>query len=204
MKSLGQRIRDERRKRNLTLDQISRSTKLSKSFLSQMERDLSQPSVSTIKKIAHEFGISVVDFFIDEVTNQTGIGHPQYARNNGNGRPVFVQDVKVVRAGDRKSLKFPKSKVSYELITPDLNRQLEILYLKLSPGECSGAQPVVDPPGEKCFLVLKGSLEYRIGEEVYLLQPGDSIYHGANLPASWRGVGKHSIEVIAVVTPPWF
>jgi len=45
MKSLGQRIREERLKQNLTLEQLSQLTKLSKSFLSQIEREVVQPSI---------------------------------------------------------------------------------------------------------------------------------------------------------------
>ena len=202
MNSLGQRIREERRRQNLTLNQVCNSAKLSKSFLSQIERDLSQPSVSTIKKIAHELGIIVVSLFVDEATNHNNLGHPPHFKNGANGKPTYVNDVKVIRAGHRKSLKFPQSTVSYELITPDLNRQVEILYLRLKPGDSSGE--VIDPPGEKCFLILKGTLEYRVCEEVHLLQVGDSIYHASHLPASWRGVGNTSIEVLAVITPPWF
>jgi len=47
-------------------------------------------------------------------------------------------------------------------------------------------------------------MEYRVGEEVYQLEAGDSIYHPAHIPHSWRGIGTEPIEVIAVLTPPWF
>jgi transcriptional regulator with XRE-family HTH domain len=204
MKSLGQRIREERRKQNLTLQQISNSTKLSMSFLSQIERDLAQPSVSTLKKIAHQFGISVVNLFMDENPNHNNLGHPPSKEEKSNNRPAFITDVKVVRANRRKSLALPGAKVLYNLITPDLNRQIEILFLKLSPGEHSGDEPMIDPPGEKCCLVLKGTLEFRVGEEVSQLQDGDSIYFPANIPHSWRGKGKETIEVILVLTPPSF
>lgn len=61
MESLGDAIRDERRKRKLTLERLSEKTNLSKSFLSQVERGLTQPSISSLKKIAQEFAINVVD-----------------------------------------------------------------------------------------------------------------------------------------------
>lgn len=204
MENLGEKIREERRKRKLTLELLSQKTGLSKSFLSQIERGLAQPSVSSLKKIAQEFGISVVSLFANETNNRNILNLvPAFEARKQDGRS-YVQDVKVVRRNRRKTFTLPGSKISYELITPDLNRQMEILFLRLSPGDSSGEEPILDPPGEKCFLVLKGSMEFRVGEEVYNLEEGDSIYHPAHIPHSWRGAGNEPIELIAILTPPWF
>ena len=204
MENLGDRIREERRKRNLTLEQLSQKTNLSKSFLSQIERSLAQPSVSSIKKIAQQFGISVVNLFMNETNNQNSFGHlPPIEKNRGNGA-AYAEDVKLVRANRRKSLTLPGSSVSYDLLTPDLNRLLEVMYVRIGPNESSGDEPVIDPPGEKFGLVLKGTLEVRVKDEIYQLQSGDSIYFPAHFPHSWHGVGKDPIEVIWVLTPPRF
>lgn len=204
MENLGQRIREERRKKNLTLEQFSQKTKLSKSFISQIERGLAQPSVSSLKKIAQQFGISVVNLFMNGTNNQNSFGHlPIVEKNRGNGM-AYAEDVKVVRAKRRKSLTLPGSKVSYDLLTPDLNRLLEVMYVRIGPNESSGDEPVIDPPGEKFGLVLEGALEVRVRDEIYELQAGDSIYFPAHFPHAWRGLGKEPIEVIWVLTPPRF
>ncbi len=202
LENLGDRIRSERQKRKLTLEQLSQKTELSKSFLSQIERGLAQPSISSLKKIALEFGISVVSFFPHEAKDQNNWGGslPPISQNSSK----YAADVKVVRHNRRKSMTLPGSNVSYELVAPDLHRQMEVLYVRLSQGDSSGDLPIVDPPGEKCILVLKGSLEYRVGKEVYQLQAGDSIYHPSHFPHSWRGLGTEPIELIAALTPPWF
>ena len=57
----------------------------------------------------------------------------------------------------------PGSNVVYELLTPDLNRQIEVMYLRFSREENSGDEPMTDPPGEKFGFVLKGSLEMNVG-----------------------------------------
>ena len=200
MEELGERIRDERRKRNLTLEQLSQKTELSKSFLSQVERGVAQPSVSSLKRIAREFGMSVVQLFSSETSPQSHLGSiPTIAKNGA----TYVEDFQVVRANRRKSLTLPGSKVSYDLLTPDLNRHLEVMYMRIQPGEHSG-DPIIDLPGEKFGLVLKGNLEVRIGDETHQLQSGDSIYHPAHVPHAWRGMGKEPIEVIWVLTPPRF
>lgn len=204
MENLGEKIREERRRRKLTLEILSQKTGLSKSFLSQIERGLAQPSVSSLKKIAQEFGISVVNLFNNEATSRNFLPSLPSGETRKHDRNSCVQDVKVVRRNRRKTLTLPGSKITYDLITPDLNRQIEVLFLRFSPGDSSGDEPLIDPPGEKCCLVLKGSMDYRVGEEVYHLESGDSIYHPAHLPHSWKGTGNEPIEVIVVLTPPWF
>jgi len=201
MENLGERIREERRKGKLTLEKLSQKTGLSKSFLSQVERGLAQPSVSSLKKIAREFGISVVDLFANGANQKNLLGSLPPASKNG---PTYVQGFQVVRANRRKSLALPGSKVFYDLLTPDLNRQLEVMYMRIEPGEHSGEEPMVDLPGEKFGLVLKGTLEIRVGKEVQQVKEGDSVYFPAHVPHSWRGMGKETIEVIWVLTPPQF
>ena len=66
MENLGDTIRDERRKRKLTLERLSEKTNLSKSFLSQVEGGLTRPSIGSPKKIAQEFAIDVADLFSQE------------------------------------------------------------------------------------------------------------------------------------------
>ncbi len=201
MENLGSRIRDERRKRKLTLEILSQKTELSKSFLSQIERGLAQPSISSLKRIAREFGMSVVDLFPTESGMENQIGNLPPVKKNGQ---TFVEEVQVVRANRRKRLTLPGSFVSYDLLTPDLNRQVEVMFMKISPGEHSGEEPMIDLPGEKFGYVLKGTLESKVGETIYHLAAGDSIYFPAHFPHSWRGLGEDSIEVIWVLTPPRF
>jgi transcriptional regulator with XRE-family HTH domain len=201
MEDLGSRIRDERRKRKLTLEVLSQKTELSKSFLSQIERGLAQPSISSLKRISREFGMSVVDLFTSESAPEDQGGAVPSPQKNGQS---YVDQVQVVRANRRKRLTLPGSYVSYDLLTPDLNRQVEVMFMRINPGEHSGEEPMVDLPGEKFGYVLKGQLEAKMGEKVYQLAAGDSIYFPAHFPHSWKGLGEDSIEVLWVLTPPRF
>ena len=77
VKKVWEIIRAERLKRRLTLEQFAERTGLSKSFLSQIERGLAQPSVSSLKKIASQFGISVVQLFEENSTIRNSLGYPK-------------------------------------------------------------------------------------------------------------------------------
>lgn len=204
LKALGKTIRNERQKSRLTLEQLSRETSLSKSFLSQVERGLTEPSISSLKKIAKYFGFSVVNLFPSEDVVYPSWGYRKSVQESNGNTPFYVQDVKIVRADRRKSLSLPGSRIVYDLLTPDMNRQIEVMYMKVNRNETSGDEPMVDPPGEKFALVLKGTLEMKLGNETYLLNQGDSIYYPTNIPHSWRALNSDSIEVIWVLTPPSF
>lgn len=205
MTNLGKKIRKERAKRQLTLEQFSQKTGLSKSFLSQVERGLAEPSITSLKKISQQLGCSVVNLFLEEKNPEPGWDYSNSVpKSNGNNRNPYVSSAEVVRSGKRKRLALPGSNVVYDLLTPDMKRQLEVMYMRVSKGENSGSEPMLDPPGEKIGIVLKGSIEVSVGTEVFLLREGDSIYYPTDMPHSWRAIEGNSIEVIWIMTPPSF
>lgn len=204
MRNPGLKIRKERRSRNLTLEQLSKETGLSKSFLSQMERGLCQPSITSLKKIAYIFGMSVVNLFTDEDNPNARYGRFPLSRDEVEKEQNYVSDVKVVRSDHRKTISLPGAKVIYELLTSDLRRHIEAVYMKIDPNETSGDDPMKDPPGEKLCILLCGSLEVKVEDEVYVLHKGDTIYFPAHLVHSWKGLGETTIKVIWVSTPPCF
>ena len=138
MDDLGEKIRSERLKKPLTLKQLAEKTKLSISFLSEIERGLSQPSMASLRRISQALGISLLSF-------QDADAGPSVPPDNQRldiapypepGR--YIKEVQVVRADQRKKLAYPGRSGFYELLTPDLNRQLEVLYLRMEPGFNSG------------------------------------------------------------------
>ncbi len=185
----------------MTLKQLAERTQLSVSLLSEIERGLAQPSMSSLKKISQAMGFSFFDFQDKDAApaGAHGAAHP------GLAHTVYVNDVKVVRAGQRKKLMDPnRSPYMYELLTPDFKRLIEVLYLRWEPGFSSGPDPIQDPPGEKFVLVLQGSVEYQIGDTVVQLQEGDSVYYPSGKPVFFRVLGDKPCHAIGVGTPPSF
>lgn len=204
--NLGRKIREERLKRRMTLADLSQKTGLSKSFLSLVERGITEPSITSLKKIAKEYGYSVVRLF--QENNEGNLGGWDY--QNGFQKQTetstfsYVQSVEVVRSNWRKKLMLPGTNVTYDLLTPDMNRQLEVMHMKVPTGTTSGNEPMVDPPGEKMGIILRGVLEFQMGTETYTLNQGDSIYYPASAPHSWRAIEGDPVEVIWILTPPSF
>ena len=201
---LGQRIREERQGRQWTLEQFSEKTGLSKSFLSQIERGNTEASITSLKKIAAQFGYSVVNLFPNGQGAEESWGYNNRLAEHKSNNDYYIKDVAVVRAGKRKRIALPGSKVVYDLMTPDMKRKLEVMHMRVSKGENSGEEPMLDSPGEKLCIVMKGILELCVGQEVYRLEEGDSLYYPAHVPHSWQALDGDSIEVIWIMTPPSF
>ena len=205
MKTVGERIRLERQRQRMTLESLSKGTGLSVSYLSQLERNLTQASVTSIKKVARHLGIGVVKFFEENAGgNQGDWGYMRSFETKPVTSIAYSKGVAVIRAGKRKGITLPGSKVIYEILTPDLNRQLEVMYMRTSEGDSSGDEPIIDPPGEKFGLVISGTIEVRTDNGVYQLETGDSICFPSDGPHSWRGIEGDPIEVVWVLTPPSF
>ena len=182
--SLGAVIRGAREKHELTLQQVAERTRLSVSYLSQIERDLLHPSVSTLKRIAQALGIAA--------------GKLMFPAPKAAGRGM----VSVQRRGERKRIVFPHSNIEYELLTPDLRRRVSLLWVSAPPGAESG--PAFTHEGEDGVVVLAGELSIEVGGVWHELKAGDSIYFNSELPHRWRNPGRIAAEAVWMSTPPSF
>lgn len=201
MTDFGTKLRMQRRKHMMTLKQLSEKTNLSVSLLSEIERGLSQPSMASLDKIAHAMDISLFSFRDESGPQRNQMRLPPSRHFDAS---QYVTSVGVVRANHRKKLIFPNRPAVYELLTPDLNRLLEVSYVQYEPGFDSGPERIVDVPGERFIYVLGGSIEYRIGAETIRLDEGDSVYYPSDLPMSFQILGNEICKLIVVCTPPSF
>lgn len=175
---IGQKIKERRQELKMNLRDLGEKTGLSASFLSQIENDLTEPSISSLQKIAVALKVPMFTFL-------NGGEHPE----------------RVVRHDDRKRLSFPNPHLQYELLTDDLTRQMAGFLVRLKAGESHSTQQLLRPTEEMLY-VLQGDLEIRLGENTYRLEPGDSIYYeGASL-SGFSAVGSEDLLALCVITPP--
>lgn len=180
MADLGNRIRTKRLEQNMSIKEMAERTGLTSGFISQVERNQTEPSITSLRKISEALDVAVFNFFIDEVNNNS-----------------------VVRKNQRQMLKFPDSHLVYELLSPDLNRQMEMFFATLESGAATCDEPL-SHKGEEVIFVLSGKMEIQIGNEKYDLDEGDSIYYFANVPHRIVNTGDIDLEFISTITPPRF
>lgn len=180
MTDLGAKIRAKRMEQNMSIKQMADRTGLTSGFISQVERNMTEPSITSLRKMSEALDVAVFHFFIDEVSNSN-----------------------VVRKDQRQKLRFPESHLEYELLSPDLNRQMEMFYAKLEAGAVTCDEPLAHK-GEEVIYVMSGTMEITIGDDTTVLEQGDSIYYFASVPHRIVNTGEGDLEFISTITPPRF
>lgn len=185
MKLRYQVIREKRRKRGLTVWEFAANIGFSGSYVSQVERGIITPSISALQKIAETLEIPVSSLFEDESTSPSP--------DSGY--------CEVVRAGDRKSFRYPHSNINYELLSPSFQCKIELIQTRARPGQSS---PIYKHVGEEVVLVLKGTVELWVAERQWILQTGDCLYYESHLPHHWSVLGDEEVQMVTAVVPPSF
>lgn len=180
---MGQTIRQMRLDRQLTLEQAAERAGCTPGFLSQVERNQAVPSITMLYAIAKALDVDVTHFF-----------------------PQMTIGAKVVRADERETFRFEGSFIAYSLLSTSFpNRTLQPLLVHVNPAE--GALPADElrsHPGEEFAYVLEGTLRFRIGDEVYDLNPGDSIHFKSTIPHRMENPRDKPTLYYCVLTPPVF
>lgn len=179
---IGEKIRLLRKSRRVTLKDLAERTTLSIGYLSQIERNLSSPSVNVLRDIATALGVNISWFF--EAPEQSPAGEERF----------------IVRKNNRRRLRF-RSGITDSLLTPNLNGQIELLLSRFEPGASSGEEPYTHN-GEEAGVVMAGQLELWIDGECFLLQEGDSFNFPSSAPHRYRNPGESESVVIWSITPP--
>jgi transcriptional regulator with XRE-family HTH domain len=178
--NVGDKIKNRRKALGMSLRALAEQSDLTASYLSQVERNVSMPSIDSLRKISKALNIPTFYFFLE----------------TENPSPV-------VRRGERRQLLIPQSHVIYELLTPNVNRKMEIILAELQP--TSGAIPLIHHENtEECILVLEGQLEVQVAGETYQLKTGDTIYFEGVLLQRIAAVGDSKVRYLSIVTPPIF
>ena len=195
---LGARLRAIRTAKGLSLQRVATLTELSKGFVSQVESGAANPSIASLKRIADGLGISLVELFDPESNGASADGSDIASPTN-----AAPPEVQVVRHNRRKMLAWPGSTAKTYLLTPDLQRQLEVTLNVYQPGDESGAEGMTHA-GEEFGFIIEGCLEVTVGGSVFKLEAGDTISYPSRIPHRTRALGDVSTRTVWVTTPPSF
>lgn len=151
---IGYKIRDLRVNKKITLKKLAEKTKLTPSFLSQVERDLTSPSISSLEKIAMVLNTKIGNFF--ETKEHKGF--------------IFIKKALTKNYVDKEK------KVHFEILNSDfLNVKMHPQIFTVKSG-VELTKELIRFHGEKFGMILKGSIQFFCDEEKLVLEEGDSIY----------------------------
>ncbi|WP_425998610.1 helix-turn-helix domain-containing protein [Caulobacter sp. DWR1-3-2b1] len=172
---IGARIKSRRKALGLTLQELADRSGLSKPFLSQVERDLTTPSLMSMLGLAK--GLQVEISYFMEI--------PQ-ARD-------------MVRRADAPAEIAVDSPVTYfDLASALPDRKLDAVLMRIPPGHCF---PVDTRNGEHFRYVLEGELYARAGDIHTVLKAGDSMHFDARAPHTVENRTDREAILLYVGTP---
>lgn len=177
--SLGTKLRNLRRERELSQRDLAQRAGLSPNAISLIERDAISPSVATLQRLAGALGVKMGYFFADDPAEASVI---------------------LARAGQRPAI------VGQGLTIEGLGaklvaQQLEPFYITLAPQANTGREWVVHT-GHELVCCLVGQVEYKIDDHTYLLEPGDFLLFEADLPHAWCNPGPEMARLLLVLHAP--
>ncbi len=173
---LGARLREVRHRRGLTLDEVASRARITLGYLSQIERDLTVPTLPTLARIAAELGVAIGRLFTADDTSPYG---------------------RVRRAERRRFAELDEALVQ-EQLTPTLGGQMHAFAYTLEPG---GATELTVHPGDEFAIVLAGEVEYDIAGQCHRLVEGDCLYFNACEPHRVLNVGDRRATWLWVNSP---
>ena len=208
--TMGDRLRQARQARGLSLRGLADVLGVSPSLISQVETGRAKPSVNTLYALATELGISLDTLlFMD---TQPPVGPAAAERANpgaevAEGPEVVLPHDPVQRATSRTTIRLG-SGVVWERLTTESIRNVDFLHVTYEVGgESSPASAFQRHTGQEWGYVLSGTLTVRIGFDEFLLKPGDAIsfdsstphrlFNGGDTPATavWFVLGRGSPDV---------
>lgn len=179
---IGEKIRALRKEKNMTLQELSKTSGVALATLSRIENNHMTGTLESHMNICRALQITLPQLYSDIETEEKTIEfHPGIEPSD-----VYVHT----------------NKSSFDILaTKVLSRKMMPIMLKVDVG--GQTNPEEAKPGtEKFVFVLKGRMEIKIGDKVYILNQGDSLYFDASLPHCCKNKGSVQVKCICVITPP--
>ena len=177
---LGKTIKSIRTEKGYSIKDLANQIGVSSSLLSQIERNLTNPSLNTLREISSALDVPMFSLFLDE----------------------SISSSMIVRKNDRTSIQNANTEeATIELLSPDLQGDIQMCSMVLAPLQYS-ASKMHSHTGEEIALCNKGSIVLHLVDEDIVLKQGDSVRVTQGVKHRWSNPGKENCELIFAITPP--
>ena len=175
---ISQRVKLLRQQRGWSLEQLATASGVSKSMLSQIERNQANPTLAVTCKIAQAFGMSLAEFV---------------------ELPSASSAIHVIRADDREHLYRSDESVEIRTLSPlNLEKDVEFYQVRLKPG--GALKSAAHYQGTREFLTVEqGKVRIQSSNDSAELSKGDSTTYRADVPHAIENIGKGEATVFLVV-----
>ena len=178
---IGSKIKRMRVRLGLTQEELAARTELTKGFISQLERDITSPSIATLMDILEALGTNVSEFFSDR---------------EEDALTVYSSEDMFIKTDEDAGV------TVRWLVTNAQKNALEPILVTLSPG--ASTEPDDPHEGEEFGYVLSGTITLISGEQKHKVRRGDAFYFHPTGVHYLLNSGKTEGKVLWVSTPPSF
>jgi transcriptional regulator with XRE-family HTH domain len=183
--AIGREVRAHRRQQNVTVAELSAITGLSIGMLSKIENGNTSPSLTTLQTLANALSVPLTAFF-------KGFEEHRQAVHTKAGEGVEMQ-----REGTRANHQYNLlghigANASGVIVEP---------YL-ITLTDKSDVFPTFQHGGIETIYMLEGEVEYRHGDHVYPLQPGDTLFFDADSPHGPETLNKLPARYLSIISYP--
>lgn len=175
---IGKRLHELRVAKGLSLRELGQMVKLSPTLLSQVERGVTTPSLTTLRKLSGIFGESMSSLFMD----------------TSKGPSVWIS-----RPGERMLLRGPRGGVVYQRLTRG-NGEMEVFRAVYEVGQQS--MDDMSHPSLESVYVVRGVITAEIDKVSFDVKAGENISFDARQSHRYLNRGTEEAEIIMSITPP--
>ena len=181
--NIGSLIKELRKKKEMTLKDLSSASNLSVGFLSQLERGMTSIAIDSLEIIAHSLDVEL-EFFFDF----------NKKRVEGN---------QIVRSYNRDAIAITDKIIQHNLSSDTKSYNLYPRLIDIMPFTDNGSYnlQLYSHEGEEFIFVLEGVLTLNIEDEEFTLYPGDSTTFNSTKPHNWKNETNCITKIICVHNP---
>ncbi|MHA2940421.1 cupin domain-containing protein [Vibrio sp. RC27] len=178
---VGKQLKTIRTMKGFSQRELAKQSGVTNAMISQIEKNMVNPSIGSLKKILEPLSVSMGEFFTDEIEAEDKI--------------FFTAD-ELVDIGDKV--------ISMLLVGgTKSSRKLALMREVFPPGSDTGIDEI-QHEGEEAGIILRGEIEVIVGNQSKILKAGDSYYFKTQQPHRFRNIGKIECELISAATPVTF
>ncbi len=175
---LGAKLRDMRQRKGLTQEELADRCELTKGYISQLENELTSPSIATLIDLLNALGSNLSDFFHEEAEQKIVFSKEEYIEKQSEG-------------------------MLFRWLIPNAQKNMmEPVLVELESGATTGAD--FPHEGEEFGYVLEGCVAVVSSGKQHLAKKGESFYFTADTEHYIIGKGKGKSKFLWISTPPNF
>lgn len=180
---IGASLKAVRKLKGLSQRELAKRAGVTNSTISMIEKNSVSPSVSSLKKVLSGIPMSLVEFF---------------SIDGG-----ALAEPKIVYRSN-ELLDIGTGALEFKLIGRDYpNRAMSVMSEIYPPGSDTGEE-MLKHQGEEAAMVIKGRFELTVGDEVFVLEAGDSYYFNSEQPHRFRNPFDEPCHIVSATTPANF